>query len=146
MAHHHHHVLKHVCSILAALDAGPPCAELTTAPVLQHWRPFRTLDGSVVLAGYVREHSVTHYSPIRTSGLLALDSDKIWACTVDRWYRLEWSASGEYASGSPVTADNLTVALLIEGLQPLNPMETQSLLTVIRDQLRKACEHAARSR
>lgn len=143
---HQHHVLKHVCSVLATLDAGPSRAELATAPVLQHWRPFRTLDGSVVLGGYVSGHPVLRDGPVRTSGLLALDPDMSWARTVSRWYRLEYPASGESTNDSSVTADNLTVALLIEGLQPLKPVETQSLLTVIHDQLRKACEHAARSR
>lgn len=43
----------------------------------------------------------------------------------------------------PVSPDNLQLALLIDGLQPLDLVETQSLLNLIRDCLRTACKRVA---
>ncbi len=49
----------------------------------------------------------------------------------------------ETAGTRSITPDNLQLALLIEGMQPLNLVETQSLLTLIRDCLRTACKRIA---
>ncbi|WP_147393083.1 DUF6634 family protein [Paracoccus siganidrum] len=141
--HHQHHVLRHVCSVLATLDAGPPRAELATAPILQHWQTFRTLHGSVVLAGCVSGHPVLRDGPICTSGLLSLCPAGGWARTVSRWYRLGTPVSAGTPDETPIIPDNLAMALLIDGLQPLDLVETQSLLTLIRDCLRTACKRIA---
>lgn len=140
---HQHHVLKHVCSVLSILDAGPSRLELATAPVLQHWRPFRTLHGGTVLGGYVSGHPVLRDGPIRTSGLLSLCPTGRWARTVSRWYRLGAPVSAGTPNETPIIPDNLAMALLIDGLQPLDLVETQSVLTLIRNCLRTACKRIA---
>lgn len=136
-----HDVTRHICSTLASLNAGPSRIELAAAPLLEHWRPFRTLHGGTVLAGYVSGYPVLRNGPMRTSGLLALDPDTSWARTVSRWYRL----GSQPNANTPIMPDNLAMALLIDGLHPLIILEVQKLTAEIHTRLRLACEDAVRS-
>lgn len=142
---HQHHVLRHLQTVLAALDAGPGATELAAAPLLENWRPFSTLDGGTLLAGYVSDHPALREGPIRTSGLLALDPDAGWARTVSRWYRLGSGQLAETPDAAHIGPDNLTMALLIDGLQPLSVTETQQLIAGIRLRLRRICQYATGS-
>lgn len=69
-------------------EAGPTEADLTDAPVIDHWRPLRSGSHTIVLWGNVSGHPLLGRDTTTTSPLLAIDVQAGWARTKSRWYVL----------------------------------------------------------
>lgn len=75
---------------IRAAERGPTAEELSTAPILDHWRVLidRRPYPMPVLWGEVTGHPKLGTDMITTSRLIALDREAGWARSVSRWYRL----------------------------------------------------------
>ena len=66
----------------------PSGAELVAAPVLSQWAVTKDVSGLPRLIGSVRDHPLLGNGWCTTSVVLAMASDRTWARTVTRLYRL----------------------------------------------------------
>ncbi|WGR63110.1 ATP-dependent Lon protease (plasmid) [Paracoccus ferrooxidans] len=80
--------LDRALKAIAEAEAGPTEADLTDAPVIDHWRPLRSGSRTIVLWGYVSGHPLLGRDTTTTSPLLAIDVEAGWARTKSRWYNL----------------------------------------------------------
>jgi hypothetical protein len=81
-----------------AVGRAPTAAELNTAPLLVDWRMALTWNG-LCLTGFAAGHPLLGSKQIVTSHLWALDSDRQWARTLSRFYRLGVPAGGAIPAG-----------------------------------------------
>jgi hypothetical protein len=95
-------LLEALAADLRRLAAGhiPTPADLAEAPVLRDWSTL--LRSCMALAGSVEGHpTIADHRPAITSELFAIDSDRLWARTMSRFYRLE-NRKPAGASNDPV--------------------------------------------
>ncbi|WP_112309323.1 DUF6634 family protein [Pseudogemmobacter bohemicus] len=90
---------------IAAAEMGPSPADLAEAPVIDLWRPLMFGPRTVVLWGLVSGHPEISRDYTTTSALIALDRERGWARTWNRWYRLAAPLPGLFpdASGNPTS-------------------------------------------
>lgn len=88
---------------IAAAEIGPLPADLDEAPVIDLWRPLMFGPRTVVLWGLVSGHPEIGRDYTTTSALIALDRERGWARTWNRWYRLAAPLPGLFPdiSGKP---------------------------------------------
>lgn len=118
-------------TIVNLAEAKPSPEDVQNAPLLTNWRPALAPQQVPLLIGSVSNHPDLGSTIIRTSRLIALDADMVWARTVNRWYALGSPASGEipdYGAKLGVRAmgrmDELERILvdyinLVRGLEPI---------------------------
>lgn len=69
-------------------ETGPSDPDLATAPLIDMWRPLMANQFCVSLWGFVTDHPELGRDYTTTSALIALDQQRGWARTWNRWYRL----------------------------------------------------------
>ena len=78
----------HTLSAIRDAERGPTAEALAAAPTLDLWRPMVNQRGMPVLWGEVSGHPKLGADLITTSRLLALDRERGWARSANRWYGL----------------------------------------------------------
>lgn len=102
---------------IAAAAFAPTADDLATAPVLTHWSA-GTYHGMTHLIGKVVAHpllgtAIAEGKAIITSPVVAIDTNRRWARTVSRWYRLDHAyPNGDHVTGGmpfvdPIDLDEL---------------------------------------
>lgn len=82
------HQLDRALLAISEAERGPTPEELAAAPRLDVWRPMLDQRRMAALWGEVSGHPKLGRDLITTSRLVAIDREKGWARTVNRWYHL----------------------------------------------------------
>lgn len=89
---------------IAAAEIGPSPADLAEAPVIDLWRPLMFGPRTIVLWGLVSGHPELGRDYTTTSALIALDQQRGWARTWNRWYRLAAPLPGLFPNNTAGTS------------------------------------------
>lgn len=123
----HRDGLDRALKAVAEAEAGPTKADLSNAPLIDHWRALRSGSRTVVLWGNVSGHPLLGNDSTTTSPLLAIDVQAGWARTKSRWYVL----GRPFAELETALAESLGVEkrredflqFMLPGYVPLEPSD-----------------------